>query len=550
MKAFNQTLQGTLQSPNQYVIPVFQRYYSWKKENWEKLWDDLTELYTPEQANRHHFMGSLVFVPEKHYPSLVPAYQVIDGQQRLITLSLLLCALRDVASSLRFNELAEEITVNYLVHHFKKGREHFRVFPRQRDRDLYLAAIEQKDTAKGHLSVALSYFSDQVKTIPNASTEDGLRALFNILQTRLEFVHIVLDSENPYRIFKSLNSTGVDLSEADLIRNFVFMHVDIEYQDEFDEKLWKPMEKHFEDSQGNLDGSRLSSFFRDFLMYKGKYISPDTTFDAFEQQYTGTSFEPEELAEELMHNAFFYDVVRGTQVHSSKEANLALAQLRGLESSTTYPLVLNLLHKVEDGVMSIQDLEHAFELLAGFIMRRLVCGESSRAYGRWFVSACTELGSSPLDGLWKFLNSKGYPSNARFKADFAGFNLYGSRYCLFILKTLEKAHSHKEPADLSQAQIEHVMPQKMSPIWITDLGSEAERIHSKWLHTIGNLTLSAYNPELSNKPFDDKRKWYATSNIVLTRSISEYEKWTETEIIERRQKLTELAAQVWIGPDK
>lgn len=548
MKATNLNLQGVLNSANQYVIPVFQRFYSWGESDWKRLWEDIIEIQGPDHPTHSHFMGSLVFVPEKLYPDRVPAFQVIDGQQRLITLTLLLCALRDTAQKHGFDMLAAEITQTYLVHPFKKGSEYFRVYPRQRDRGDYMAAIDQKGLAAGRAGEALAYFTQQIATLPDATTEDGLRAFFDLLKASIDLVTITLEGENPYRIFKSLNSTGVDLSEADLIRNFIFMHVPIADQDAFDDSYWVPLEKHFEKSDKSLDGNALSAFFRDYLMRTGRYVPPAGTFQAFETRYHN-GFVPVDLVQELARCAISYDKIRGLLQHPDSHANNALRKLRQLESSTAYPLVLNLMERVETGTMSITDLVQAVELLSGFILRRFVCGESSRAYGRLFVAVCNELGDDALAGLRTSLAKRGFPDDTRFTTTLIRFPLYGSRYTRSILETLERYHEHKEPADLTLAQIEHIMPQTLSNEWLVDLGPDAPAIHAAWLHTLGNLTLSAYNPELQNHAFRVKREEYKNSNIIMTRRLAERTTWDAQAIEERGQRLAELAAKVWVGPD-
>jgi hypothetical protein len=506
------------------------------------------EIQSPDHPTHSHFMGSLVYVADTHYPERVPAYQVIDGQQRLITLTLLLCALRDQALKHGFDTLAAEITNTFLVHAYRKGSEHFRVFPRQRDRGDFLAAVDRNGVASGSIGDALGYFAAQIASRPGADTEDGLRAFFNLVTSNIDLVTITLEGENPYRIFKSLNSTGVDLSEADLIRNFIFMHVSIDRQDDFDDRLWRPVEHHFDNQDGTLDGVTLSAFLRDYLMRDGKYVAPTGTFQAFETRFRD-SISPDDLAGELDRYASFYDVIRGRQSHPDASANTALKMLRQLESSTTYPLLLNLMDRVDAGAMATFDFAQAVQLLAGFILRRFICGESSRAYGRLFVSACASLGDDPLEGLRAFLVSRGYPGDTRFTTALVRFPLYDSRYSRSILETLERHHPHREPADLTRAQIEHIMPQKLTDAWKADLGPDAETIHGAWLHTLGNLTLSAYNPELYNNPFADKREEYARSNITMTRRLAEHTTWNAGTIEERGRRLADLAAQIWIGPE-
>lgn len=228
---------------------------------------------------------------------------------------------------------------------------------------------------------------------------------------------------------------------------------------------------------------------------------------------------------------------------------MTLGKLRQLESSTTYPLLLNRAIRAAQGHITQAQLAHAIDLVASFILRRFVCGEQSRPYGRWFVSACAGLANDSIEEVRAFLVGKGFPDDARFKSQFVHANLYGSRYGRAVLEDLEMAIPDKERATLANATIEHIMPQTLTTEWHEDLGLEAERIHAEWLNTPGNLTLSAYNSELQNKPFADKFKEYEQSNINLTRQIADYATWTEPDIQDRGQRLAEVAAKVWIGPD-
>ena len=548
-KAIN--LQSLLNALKQFLIPVFQRYYSWKQENWQQLWDDIEALFEQERQPSH-FMGSLVFIPVLPPPiDGNPQYQVIDGQQRLMTLTLLLCALRYLAAQHKLKQLDAEIHRYYLIHEFRQGHEHYRVYPRQRDRDLFLSAIDNPTTEiEGQVGDALKFFIERIAQFIDSNPPSRLRTLFDHLKSRLDFVYVQLDTENPYEIFKSLNSIGVPLSEADLIRNFVFMHVDVQEQNNFDDTYWRPFEAHFEyksgEQIGELNVGLATRFFRDFLMKSGDYVRSDAVFATFEQRY-GSNFDPVALAEELTRNAEYYDVLRGIKHHKSIAVRNSLNKLQKLDTSTVFPLLLALWQKVEEEVMTEDELGMSIELLAGFILRRYATSQSSRAYGRWFVSACKELKDKPLIHLNRFLRGKGFPNDKQFETGFATFPWYIRSYAYVILEALERSIRNKEPADLTNASIEHIMPQTLTDKWLSDLGPEAERIHEEWLHTIGNLTLSGYNPELCNYAFAVKCQQYDTSGIQLNRQLAKLEKWTESEIKERGLQLAKVASQLWIG---
>jgi len=557
MKADSTTLAGILTPDNRYVIPLFQRDYVWGKREWEDLWDDLTEIREAKERANSHFMGAIVFVAETPLPNKPLTYQVIDGQQRLVTLSILLCALRDVAKNHGFDSLSSEITNNYLTHPFKKNEERFRLYPRWRDRDYYVAAVDQRAVSGDGIGNALEFFTKQVNALPESDDKDVLSNLFNMVCRRLNFVQVNLDiAENTFQIFRSLNSTGVDLAESDLIRNFVFMKVGEGKQEEFDREQWEPLEKHFENRdpkhKGKLDGKAFSAFLRDFLMHKGNYIGINTTFQQFENYWNGVS-DPVQLVNQLTKYVQLYDVIRGPKPHPLGDGKIdeAVKHLRQLDTSTTNPLVLNLLHRAAEGEMSTGDVTHALRLVSGFILRRFVCSESSRAYGKWFVAACAQLKDSPLENLRSFLQTKGFPDNASFQDAFVTFDLYKSNYALMILKSLELSLPHKERADLSKAQIEHIMPQKLTQEWTTFVGAEDGPVHRRWLHTVGNLTITAYNGELARKSFAAKRKIYQESHFSITKELYRHELiiWGESQMSFRAKLMAERAKDIWIGPD-
>jgi Protein of unknown function DUF262/Protein of unknown function (DUF1524) len=554
MKAGELTLQGTLAAQQQYVIPIFQRFYSWGRTEWEQLWSDIIELR--DKPGKRHFMGALVFVPDRSPVTYsYPTYQVIDGQQRMITLSLLLAALRNLCKERGYLELAGEITNSVLVHQYKKGNEQLRVYPRQLDRSEFKDAVLGKSIPEDRIGKALQFFTEALNETIETDGEDEMRAFYNFLITGLEFVHINLDGESPYKIFSSLNSTGVDLSPADLIRNFVFMHVSIESQDEFDSTFWMPFESRFKNGKNEINSKQVSEFLRTYLLTTGQYFAPVDTFEAFESRFKDL-LDARQLALELTRAAVLYDSIRGATIHCDPETEAALKKLRQLDSSAAYPLVLRIMQLLETGQVSKQQLISCLDVLAGFIFRRYICGESSRTHAKWFVSACKEIDvSDPSGSLEKFLTARGsFPSEARFKLAFCQYDLYDSKYAFSVLQQLEASFGNKEAPDPNQATIEHVMPQMLSKEWKDDLGPNARDIREKWLHTPGNLTFTGYNTGLGNKRFVVKCQGvgetpgYSKSNFELTKMLLKNAKWGAEEIELRGKELAERAAEVWGGP--
>jgi hypothetical protein len=554
MKAGELTLQGTLTAQQQYIIPIFQRYYSWGRSEWEQLWSDICELR--EKPGKRHFMGALVFVPDKSPVTYsYPTYQVIDGQQRLITLSLLLAALRNICTENGFADLSAEITNSVLIHQYKKGPEQLRVYPRQRDREEFKDAVLGQQIPDDRIGKALNFFMEGLNETVEADSADDLRIFYNFLLSGLEFVHVNLDGESPYKIFSSLNSTGVDLSPADLIRNFVFTHLPIDEQDDFDIELWTPLESRFTDGKNEVNSKQLSEFLRVYLMTNGQLFPPSETFEAFEARFKGT-LEPKALAAELTRVAALYDSIRGAAANFNRNYENSLGKLRQLDSSTAYPLVLKLMRMVQAQQISDDQFADCIEVIAGFIFRRYVCGESSRAYAKWFVSACKEINATePAASLERFLTERGsFPNDSRFKSAFTRFDLYDSKYAFKVLQQLEMSFGSKEAPDPEQATIEHILPQTLSKEWKDDLGPNAREIKDQWVHTVGNLTFSGYNTGLSNKRFSVKLQGlgetlgYSKSNFELTKMLVESAKWGAEEIEKRGRELSERSTAIWTGP--
>jgi uncharacterized protein with ParB-like and HNH nuclease domain len=542
-----QTLGQVLYSPSQYIIPVFQRNYRWEKPQWQKLWESLEEVESPNKTG-NHFMGFLVLMPELAQPGQHTRFHVIDGQQRLATLSVLLLAVRDTARRLGQAELAEEIHQYYVVHPLKRGEEHFRVLPKTRDYDSYAALVSGGNVIAGRLSEAISFFEEQAS---NYIGNDPLRAraLFNTVVQRLEFMCATLETEDAYNIFKSLNSTGVPLDSSDLIRNFVFMHVLPERHDEFDRMYWSPLEDRFAGAMGILDEEKFSRFFRDFLMTTGRYVPPRETFSTFEARYEATNFSPIELARELIEASNDYAAIIGARNDADPSVTQALRGLNAFESPTTYPLLLALFKLRRQAKLGSAELADAVNMLCSFILRRSVCVESSRGYGPIFVRGVLSLQDDPVAELRAYLYDRGWPSDQDFMSAFVRFPLYQQHYAKHVLVSLERHRDHKEPADVSEVQVEHILPQTLTTEWRIELGAtNPEEVHAQWLHSPGNLTLSGYNVELRNHPFATKRQLYAQSNISLNRELARLDHWNAQTIQSRGEQLASDAAAIWKGP--
>jgi len=271
--------------------------------------------------------------------------------------------------------------------------------------------------------------------------ETTLREFFATVAASLDVVMITLSKdESPYKIFRSLNSTGVDLNESDLVRNHIFMAVPINQQDLFDDTRWQPFESRFLVGS-EVDEQTLSAFFRDALMRSGTYVAKEGTYDAFEGAYPIASLNAAAVADEFTVQAEHYDWIRGRIPHAEQRVNRALDAIRRLNASTSYPLLLALFDLQRSGKVTFDEVSTACECIAGFILRRHVCGMSSREYGRWFSAACRGHDGKPLavSSLKTVLQDRGWPENDAFAMSFKRFQLYQSQYGTYILKAIELA---------------------------------------------------------------------------------------------------------------
>lgn len=554
MDARAKTVREILQAGDQYLIPFFQRFYSWEMKHWARLRDDVWGLFDLPGTTLH-FMGPLVCTRAPSVPTEIPAYQLIDGQQRLTTLTVFLCALRDVAAAWGNNDLAQEIEEDFLIHRRKTGLQKYKVLPRTGDREILTAMIDRRDSANTDTNVhrAHSFFRQEIEARTDGDI-DKLKTLFVALTGRLSLVVITIDSENPYEIFESLNATGLPLEESDLVRNFVFMQVPQKDQESFHLDRWKSFEDTFA-ALGEFEAISATAFYRSYLMREGTYIKANAIFVGFKEHYKSRTLSPEVQVAELKRYAGYEVMLRRPSLIKDAPLRKSLESIEALDVTTAYPLVLKLLDMEANAALSREELLGCLDDLASFTLRRTVCGESTRAYGQWFADAIRAIGSHAQADLRKYWLKRGWPDDAAFAGSLGAFPIYRRERgkCLLMLRRLEQSYGHKERVDLSTLTIEHVMPQsigrdKSGKAWKEMLGDNHEETHSKMLHVLGNLTLTGYNPDLSNSPYPDKRKLYAESNLRLNDYFRKVEDWTESSMAARGRVLAKESARLWARP--
>lgn len=554
MDARAKTVREILQAGDQYLIPFFQRNYSWQKKHWERLRDDVWALLE-QQDNSLHFMGPLVCTRAPSVPTEIPAYQLIDGQQRLTTLTIFLCALRDVASGLGKSELAQEIEEDYLVHRRKDGLQRYKVLPRIGDRDILTAMIDHRDVENTDTNIhrAHNFFRREIETWAGGD-EGKLKTLYVALTGRLSLVVITIDSENPYEIFESLNATGLPLEQSDLIRNFVFMQVPLKDQDAFHRDNWMPFEEIFA-AVDEFEAMDPTAFYRSYLMRDGVYSKGNATFIGFKEQFKRRKLDSATQIAELKRYAGYETMLRRPALVKDSELRQRLETIEALDVTTAHPLVLRLLDMQATGALAKEVILGCLDDLASFILRRTICGESTRAYGLWFAEAVRAIGTDPREDLKKYWLKRGWPDDAAFIGGIETFPVYRRERakCLLMLRCLEQRYGHKERVDLSTLTIEHVMPQtvgrdKSGKAWKEMLGEKHEEVHAKYLHVLGNLTLTGYNPDLSNSPYGKKQDLYAESNLRLNDYFGRVSAWDEPALKTRGSALAKEIVKIWPRP--
>lgn len=542
MKANETNLQEIIEGSKQYIIPMFQRTYSWDQKQWLTLWEDLMELVDEAQHYENHFIGSIVSIPVNANPTGVQQFLVIDGQQRLTTLLVLLSVIRDKAEEDELPELAAEINETMLVNRFKKGEEYFKLLPTQVDKDIFKRIIKKEvlesDQSSG-LVKCYDYFKNKLQDL----TTD-VEQLKNGVLHNLSLVSIVLSpDDNPYLVFESLNAKGQPLTEADLIRNYLFMRIEPSEQEEMYKGYWLPM-------QTNL-GDSLTEFIRHFLMGVNLNVKKKDVYVKLKQQADKANVI--DYLKELAVFATYYDKLLHPEKESNEKIQYYLKRIQQFEARTAFPFLLYVYRDFDVKKYSLEQFIEILSIIDNFIVRRYVCNIESKPLNKMFGSLYNQLKpfseADSIQELKAFLQVRGYPKDTEVLHELINSPLYGAgdkrEKCKFILSVLEESFGHKEKVDLTKATIEHIMPQTLTESWEAELGSNFEEVHEKYLHVIGNLTLSGYNSELSNESFSTKKKYYSKSNFELNKDLVKYNTWDEQAITDRTEKLYKKFILAW-----
>ena len=534
----------------QNLIPLFQRPYTWKESNWQSLWDDLMVQYELGESGTH-FMGAIVSVPALAVPVGVSKFLIIDGQQRLTTISLILCALRDCLDE----RSAARIQEVYLTNRFRDLEDTLKFVPTQGDREVYRAiALDQQIPTKDSLmGQAYHFFKELFLSGRDANDEPVLPAkVLTTLEHCLQVVMINLSNDDdPYLIFESLNFKGEPLTQADLVRNYVLMRFRHSIgsggeQQRIYRDYWEKIEESL--------NANLTEFLRHYTMKDGDDIKQGGIYAAIKKKLKSMD-TPEAVEAEvrsIQRFSDFYATILCLKQEQNKAVQDRLNNIQSLKVTTSYPLLLRFFDDRQNNKLSDIDLEKCLGLIESYIVRRTVCGVPTNTLNKLFIQWARNFPStSHVQWLHDVMSSgsggRRFPKDAEFTEAFLKQPQYGRSTTRFILCRLEKSFNNKEMVDLAQTAItiEHILPQTPSPEWEQELGTESTEVYNALVHTFGNLTLTASNSELGNLPFAAKKDKLNSSHIDLNRWILEQANWRAAEIEERAKSLLIRALKIW-----
>ena len=560
MEAGGVKLLEFIKGSSQFIIPIYQRTYSWEIGHCQQLWDDIMRVGESDN-DESHFVGSVVYV-RKGETGRTPLF-VIDGQQRLTTVSLILEALaRRLENKNKGDQVKglsdNDIRRNYFRNKSEKGEGKYKLVLTQNDKGILQALIGHSklpdDYSLSDMWKNFNFFEERIAEL------DDLTPFWRGLN-KLIIVYVALNGQqnNPQQIFESMNHMGKKLNQADLIRNFVLMGLEPECQDDLYDDYWVPMEGMFEKKWKSL----FDWFMRDYLTLKNDGVIPNigNVYEEFKVYRYKTNESAKALVFDVHKFASYYCAMALKGREKNEILAPAFAELRELGSKVTYPFLLRLYDDYNNEDLKPGEFAEIIRLIVNYLFRRAVCKIPTNTLNKTFAT----FGKNIEKGRYlesvkaHFLipdrySPRRFPDDEEFRKNLIEGYLYKTgknTTCRYLLDQLEYNRNPKERVQLDDLDIEHIMPQKLTPEWRRDLGHNWENVHQTWLHTLGNLTLTGYNLKLSRKPFLEKRdmeRGFKNSRISLNMELENLEEWNESKIQFRAKILANEAMTIWNRP--
>lgn len=567
LQAGETTLNKLLNTSRQFIVPIFQRNYSWQKSQYEQLWFDILRA-SKFKEKQNHFIGSIVYIDMGTPAGRPQQLLLIDGQQRLTTISILLCAIKDYVQ--KFNLETKLINLAKIKNQFlynsdEIDEDRYKLLLNVQDKETYIKLIDNTiftvNKPATNIIKCYEFFYERIEDfIKQHGQIDEIYA--GIFKLSLVSISLDKDSDNPQMIFESMNSTGKDLSQTDLLRNYLLMDLTPEKQTRLYKTYWKPMEELFGEDIYKNDVNKFDYFIRDFLTLKsdtGYICKINNVYENFKRYYLDNNCEKFAVLKDLFTYAKYYACIDLLQ-ENDDELKLYWQEFKKLDSHVVYPFLLKLYDDYSRQILIKEDFKKILQVVISYLWRRAICeiptNSLSKTFATLYQAVDKEDYVNSVIKAFVFKSSyKRFPSDYEVREKLQTKDIYHFRLRKYLLEALENYY-HKEPIDLNTANytIEHIMPQNIEHnlSWQQMLGEDWQEVHSLYLHTLGNLTITGYNAEMSNKSFWEKvngESGFKHSHLKLNESIAQCDVWNKKAIQRRTNILTDIILKIWKYPE-
>lgn len=567
LQAGETTLNKLLNTSRQFIVPIFQRNYSWQKSQYEQLWFDILRA-SKFKEKQNHFIGSIVYIDMGTPAGRPQQLLLIDGQQRLTTISILLCAIKDYVQ--KFNLETKLINLAKIKNQFlynsdEIDEDRYKLLLNVQDKETYIKLIDNTiftvNKPATNIIKCYEFFYERIEDfIKEYGQIDEIYA--GIFKLSLVSISLDKDSDNPQMIFESMNSTGKDLSQTDLLRNYLLMDLTPEKQTRLYKTYWKPMEELFGEDIYKNDLNKFDYFIRDFLTLKsdtGYICKINNVYENFKRYYLDNNCEKFAVLKDLFTYAKYYACIDLLQ-EKDDELKLYWQEFKKLDSHVVYPFLLKLYDDYSRQILIKEDFKKILQVVISYLWRRAICeiptNSLSKTFATLYQAVDKEDYVNSIIKAFVFKSSyKRFPSDYEVREKLQTKDIYHFRLRKYLLEALENYY-HKEPIDLNTANytIEHIMPQNIEHnlSWQQMLGEDWQEVHSLYLHTLGNLTITGYNAEMSNKSFWEKvngESGFKHSHLKLNESIAQCDVWNKKAIQRRTNILTDIILKIWKYPE-
>lgn len=567
LQAGETTLNKLLNTSRQFIVPIFQRNYSWQKSQYEQLWFDILRA-SKFKEKQNHFIGSIVYIDMGTPAGRPQQLLLIDGQQRLTTISILLCAIKDYVQ--KFNLETKLINLAKIKNQFlynsdEIDEDRYKLLLNVQDKETYIKLIDNTiftvNKPATNIIKCYEFFYEHIEDfIKQDGQIDEIYA--GIFKLSLVSISLDKDSDNPQMIFESMNSTGKDLSQTDLLRNYLLMDLTPEKQTRLYKTYWKPMEELFGEDIYKNDVNKFDYFIRDFLTLKsdtGYICKINNVYENFKRYYLDNNCEKFAVLKDLFTYAKYYACIDLLQ-EKDDELKLYWQEFKKLDSHVVYPFLLKLYDDYSRQILIKEDFKKILQVVISYLWRRAICeiptNSLSKTFATLYQAVDKEDYVNSIIKAFVFKSTyKRFPSDYEVREKLQTKDIYHFRLRKYLLEALENYY-HKEPIDLNTANytIEHIMPQNIEHnlLWQQMLGEDWQEVHSLYLHTLGNLTITGYNAEMSNKSFGEKvngESGFKHSHLKLNESIAQCDVWNKKSIQRRTNILTDIILKIWKYPE-